>query len=75
MLLSGRRQLTGPKQAIKMGDYVMEELVSRRYLVVQVDNALKWDDHVSELTESFMQKLNLLKVAQQGYARSRSMRQ
>ena len=27
MLLSGRRQLTGPKHAIKMGDYVIEEVL------------------------------------------------
>ena len=31
MLFSGRRQLTGPKQAIKMGDYVME-------VVTHIDN-------------------------------------
>ena len=40
MLLSGRRQLTGPKQAIKMGDYVIEEGVCTRCLGVQIDNAL-----------------------------------
>ena len=61
MLLSGRGQLTGPKQAIKMGDYVIEEVVSTRCLGVQIDNALKWDHHVSELAKSFTQKLNLLK--------------
>ena len=61
MLLSGRGQLTGPKQSIKMGDYVIEEVVSKRCLGVQIDNALKWDHHVSELTKSFTQKLNLLK--------------
>ena len=32
-------------------------VVSTRYLGVQIDNALKWDHHVSELTK----KLNLLK--------------
>ena len=61
MLLSGRRKLTGPKQAIKMGDYVIEEVVSTRCLDVQIDNALKWDHHVSELAKSFTQKLNLRK--------------
>ena len=61
MLLSGCGQLTGPKQAIKMGDYVIEEVVSTRCLGVQIDNALKWDHHVSELAKSFTQKLNLLK--------------
>ena len=61
MLLSGCRQLTGPKQAIKMGDYVIEEVVSTRCLGVQIDNALKWDHHVSELAKSFTKKLNLLK--------------
>ena len=59
MLLSGRGQLTGPKQAIKMGDYVIEEVVSTRCLGVQINNALKWD-HVSELAKLFTQKLNLL---------------
>ena len=59
MLLSGREQLTGPKQAIKMGDYVIEEVVSTRCLGVQINNALKWD-HVSELAKLFTQKLNLL---------------
>ena len=56
-------QLIGPKQAtcIKMGDYVIEEVFSTRCLGVQIDMALKWDHHVSELTKSFMQKLNLLK--------------
>ena len=39
MLLSGRRHLTGPKQPIKMGDYVIEEVVSIRCLGVQIDNA------------------------------------
>ena len=34
MLLSGRGQLTGPKQAIKMGNYVIEEVVSIRCLGV-----------------------------------------
>ena len=44
MLLSGRGQLTGPKQAIKMGDYVIiEEVVSTRCLGVQIDKALKLD--------------------------------
>ena len=49
MLLSRRGLLTGPKQAIKMRDYVIEEIVSTRCLGVQIDNALKWDLHVSEL--------------------------
>ena len=44
-----------------MGDYVIEEVVSTRCLGVQIDNALKWDHHVSELAKSFTQKLNLLK--------------
>ena len=62
MLLSGRGQLTGPKQIIMMGDYVIEEVVFTRCLiVVHIDNALKLDHHVSELTKSFTQKLNLLK--------------
>ena len=61
MLLSRRRQLTGPKEAIKMGDYVIEEVVSTRCLGVQIVNALKWDYHISELAKSFTKKLNLLK--------------
>ena len=61
MLLSGRGQLTGPKQAIKMGDNIIAEVVSTRCLGVQIDNAFKWDHHASELTKSFTQKLNLLK--------------
>ena len=52
--------MTGPKQAIKMGDYVIEEVVSTRCLGVKIDNALKWDHHVLELAKSFTQKLNLL---------------
>ena len=44
-----------------MGDYVIEEVVSTRCLGVQIDNALKWDQHVSELAKSFTQKLNFLK--------------
>lgn len=52
MLLGGRGQCTGPKQAIKMGDYVIEEVVSTRCLGVQIDNALKWDHYVSELVKS-----------------------
>ena len=40
MILSGQRQLTGPNQAIKMGDYVIKEVVSTRGLGVQIDNAL-----------------------------------
>ena len=44
-----------------MGDYVIEEVVSTRCLGVQINNTLKWDHHVSELTKSFTQKLNLLK--------------
>ena len=55
------RQLAGPKQAIKMGDYVIEEVVSTRCLGVQMDNALKWDHNVLELAKSFSQSLNLLK--------------
>ena len=40
-LLSGRRQLTGPKLAFnKMGDNVIDEVVSARCLGVQIDNAL-----------------------------------
>lgn len=53
MLLGGRGQLTGPKEAIKMGDYVIKEVVSTRCLGVQIDNALEWDHHVSELAKSF----------------------
>ena len=63
MLLSRRSwQLTEPKQAIKMGDLVIEEVVSTRCVGVQIHNALKWDHHVSELAKSFAQKLNLLKT-------------
>ena len=40
---------------------VIEEVVSTRCLGVLIDNALKWDHHVLELTKSFTQKLNLLK--------------
>ncbi|PFX12524.1 RNA-directed DNA polymerase from mobile element jockey [Stylophora pistillata] len=58
MLLGGREQFTGPKQAIKMGDYAMEVVVSTRCLGVQIDNALKWDHHVSELAKSYTQKLS-----------------
>ena len=61
VLLSGRRQLTGLKQTIKMGNYVIEEVVSTRCLGVQADSALKSDDHVLELAKSFMQMLNFLK--------------
>ena len=61
MLLSGQRQLTGPKQAIKMGDNVIEEVISAGRSGVQIDNALEWDYHVSELAKSFTQKLNLRK--------------
>ena len=67
-MLSGRRQLTGPKQAImmgdgrwEMGDYVIKEVVSTKCFGVQIDDALKWDHHVLELAKSFTQKLNLLK--------------
>ena len=52
MLLSRRSwQLTEPKQAIKMGDLVIEEVVSTRCVGVQIHNALKWDHHVSELAK------------------------
>ena len=61
MLLSGYCQLTEPKQIFKMGDYVMKEVASTRCLGVQMDNALKWDHHESELTKSFTQKSNLIK--------------
>lgn len=61
ILLGGRGKFTGPKQAIKIGDYVVGEVVSARCLGVQIDNALKWDHHVSELAKSYTQKLNLLK--------------
>ena len=45
-----------------MGDNVIEEVVSTRCLIgVQIDNALKWDYHVSELVKSLTHKLNLLK--------------
>lgn len=51
MLLSRRSwQLTEPKQAIKMGDLVIEEVVSTRCVGVQIDNALKWDHHVRALS-------------------------
>lgn len=60
-MLGGRGKFTGPKQAIKMGDYVVGEVVSARCLGVQIDNALKWDHHVPELAKSYTQKLNLLK--------------
>ena len=62
MLLSGRGQLTGPKNVIKLGDYGIEKVVSTRCLDVQINNALAWDHHVSKLTWSFKQKLNLLKL-------------
>ena len=55
MLLSGRGLLTGAKQAIKMGDCVIEEVVATRCLGVQIDDALKWDHHVLELTKSLLQ--------------------
>ena len=62
MLLSRQRQLTGPNQAIKMGDYVIEEVVYTRCLGVQIDNALKWDQHILELATFFTQKLSFLKL-------------
>ena len=46
-LLSWRGQLTGQKKAIKMGDHVIEEVVSTKCLGVQMDNALKWDHHAN----------------------------
>ena len=60
MLLSERRQLTGPKQAIKIGDNVIKEAVSSRCLGVHIDTAPQWDYHVSELAKSFTQNLNFL---------------
>ena len=39
----------------------MSTISTIMYLGVQIDNALKWDHHVSELAKSFTQKLNLLK--------------
>ena len=36
-------------------------MVSTNSLGVQIDEALEWDHHVSELTKFFTQKLNLLK--------------
>ena len=60
-MLSGRRHLTGPKQASTIGHNFIEEFVSTRCLGVQIDNVLKWDYHVLELAKSFTQKLNLLK--------------
>ena len=46
------KQLTGPKQAIKMGDCVIEEVVSTRCLGVQINNAPKWGHHELETTKS-----------------------
>ena len=51
MLLGGRGQLSGPKQAIKIGDYVNEEVVSTRCLGVQIDNALKMGSSCIETNE------------------------
>ena len=59
MLLSRRRQLTGPKQAIKIGANVVEEVVYTGCFGVQIDNAFKWDQHILELARLELARLEL----------------
>ena len=60
MFLS-RRAFIGPLQSIKLGDCHIEYVSSTRCLGVEIDNQLKWVVHLTELTKSYSQKLNLLR--------------
>ena len=48
MLLT-RKQFIRPKQAILLGDHLINEVTSTRSLAVEMDNQLKWDRHLNEL--------------------------
>ena len=50
----------GAKQAILLGDHLINEVNSTRSLDVEKDNQLKWDRHLNELINSYSQKVNLL---------------
>ena len=51
----------GPLQGIKLGNTYLKQVESSRCLGIEIDSKLKWKPHVTELTKSFAQKLNLLK--------------
>ena len=60
-MLLKRGTFFGLLQGIQFGDTVVNWGAFTRYLGVESDSGLKWFKHVSELSKSFTQKLNLLK--------------
>ena len=56
-----RGQFVGPLQAVSLGNSVVTQVKSTRYLGVEIDSDLNWNVHVKELIKSFSQKLNLLR--------------
>ena len=61
LMLLSRKQFIGPRQAILLGDHLINEVLSTRSLDVEMDNQRKWDKHLNVLIESYSQKLYLLK--------------
>ncbi len=57
----GRQKFIGLYRGIMLGDNCIKRLQSKKCLGMEVDNDLKWVKHVLELTQSFLQKINLLK--------------
>ena len=60
-MLIGSKSFVGPLVGVMLGEHYIKRVHSTRCLGMEVDEDLKWVKHVSELMQSFSQKLNLLK--------------
>jgi hypothetical protein len=60
-MLIRKKKFIGPLRGIMLGDYCIKRVHSKRCLGMEVDDDLKWVKHILELTQSFSQKINLLK--------------
>ena len=57
-----RSRFVGPMAAVRFGTGTIKQVRHTRCLGVKLDDKLCWSPHVSEISKSFVQKLNLLKA-------------
>jgi hypothetical protein len=60
-MLIGKKKIHWSTQRNNVRRYCIKRVHSKRCLGMEVDDDLKWVKHILELTQSFSQKINLLK--------------
>ena len=60
-MILNRSGFIGPMPAVRFGSSLIRQVRHTRCLGLELDDKLSWLPHVTELTKSFVQKVNLLK--------------